>query len=172
MKVSNKNKLILLAIGTLLLVYLCYNWSFSKTISNYKEIATYKDYMATNGSYKTQIVQLQKEIKKYTSNGIVKNEDKKVAQDKLFQFISAYILKRNMRINQVPETIKSNMGGYDVETNLYKIQGDFHQLVSLVYEVEHHERLAKVSSLQIKKQLDRKTKKEYIEAAIYLQNIQ
>lgn len=171
MKLSNKNKLIILALSTIGLCYFCYVWAISKTVANYQEIGKVKEYLAKNGPYKNQLQKLQSEYNRYTSNGVIDNDKNKISQDKLFQFISSYILEKNMRINQVPQTMKSNIEGYDVETNLYKIQGDFQQLISLVYEVEHVNRLAKVSSLQIKKQFDRKTKLEYIEASIYLQNI-
>lgn len=168
---SYRNKTILLFAGILVLLYFCYTYSFSKTIANYKEIKKYNDYIAKNGTYKKQIAYLQNELNKYTNNGVVKSDEKKQSQDKLFQFISAYILKKDMRINQVPETVQSNIGGYDIETNLYKIQGDFQQLISLVYEIEYVQKLAMISSLQLKKQMDRKTKKEFLEATIYLQNI-
>lgn len=170
LQISNKIKtLALLPIG-IIVCYICYHFAFSKTIAAYMDIAKSTSWIKKHGNYNQQIKTVEKQLKA-NPYSVPKTTKSSMSQDILLQNISEYSKGKNIRINQIPETKYAIEGSYTVETNMYRIQGNFIDLIQLVYEIEHIQKLAKVSSLTIQQQLDRTNKNTYTEATIYLQNI-
>ncbi len=76
-----------------------------------------------------------------------------------------------LTLREFPEIIQEEEADYTIATHVVKAAGPYTKLVKLVYAMEYEQKLGRVSSLQFRLKRDRRTKKRYLEATIYLQNL-
>jgi hypothetical protein len=89
----------------------------------------------------------------------------------LLEIVTDYCKTTGSILREFPEEIETVKGNYIVRTNRLIIEGDFSQLLSLVYTLEQKVNIGKVSSVNYSSRKEPRTKQMTLTATIYLQNI-
>jgi hypothetical protein len=92
-------------------------------------------------------------------------------QQQLLEIISRFSQQNKTVIRSIPQVSSYKEKDLLVESNVFVMEGSFRQLLSLLYLLEQKERIGKIASVKFKKETDLKTKKTYLLATYYLQNI-
>lgn len=94
-----------------------------------------------------------------------------LSQEKILDYISQYTDTSDVFLMSMPKTILNNKNGYHLETNVIELQGNFKDIVTLVYGIEHVHGISKVVSSKVTLKHDIYTKKKSLITILYLQNI-
>jgi hypothetical protein len=169
-KLSYKRKNVFLLIGGLLLLVITWEFSFSKTWTLFTANQKMSNAMqySQNGmkgiqNIKAEISQLNTKISRFDTSSS--------RQQELIGYISRFAEKENFKIIEIPKTTSEKNNGFQIETNILKVQGDYIGLVKLIYSIEYKDHLCKVAGVDFQKNINLKTHQEYLITTLYLQNI-
>jgi 23S rRNA maturation mini-RNase III len=93
------------------------------------------------------------------------------SQKHTLSFISEFCEDNDLSLASTGKTEISDKESYFIETNTYTVQGGFHQILKLIYKLEHIDRISQVVSCAFEKQKDIRSGKTFLTATIHLQNI-
>ena len=91
--------------------------------------------------------------------------------DLLLGYVSNYSKQNKLIVKDFPEAISVQQQEFEIQTHKFALQGNFNQLLQLVYLLEQKQRLGKISSLCFQAAKDMDTKQTILIATVYLQNI-
>jgi hypothetical protein len=92
-------------------------------------------------------------------------------QEYILEVVSNFCQKNNVTLRELPKVTAMEEENFTVVTSMIVAEGDFHHLLKLVYEMEQHNKVGRLSSVGFKSYIDTKTKKLVLNLTIYLQNI-
>lgn len=167
-----KRKFQLLLLFAALFGVLVYQTALSKTILLYRQNKALdvhlKDAEAAPGRFK----QLHAKLK--AIDQVVQQSQYDSTQnmhDYLLGILSSYSKQNNIFIKSFPETAFYRQGDFEIQTNIFVLQGDFIKLLQLVYQLEQKQHLRKVSSVQFQSTKDMDAGKTILTATVYLQTV-
>jgi len=100
------------------------------------------------------------------------NQSKEVDfQDMLLEKVSSYCKTNGLVLKEFPQTHCFSQQDYLIETNTIIVEGDFIKLLKLVYGLENDFEIGKVVSVKFLTNEDFRSKRLYLSAVIYYQNI-
>lgn len=163
-------KLTLFGIAGVILAFLTYH-NLSESIETIQGYYSLKK-SATDNEYAFQnVTQLEQELNSYNHQlGYLTSSDTS-NQSRLLAYISEFSSQHKTRINLLPRSISSLENGYEVETNVVQLEGDFKEMLQLLYAIEQEKRLSKVVSVNFELKEDWITKSRRLLATVYFQNI-
>jgi hypothetical protein len=167
-KIKYKLFLALLALSTLLI----YKTAIAKTISLYfqnKELAI-KIEEASNAPERAQLLKQ----KLYSMDKFIQSSQSDTSQnvhDLLLESISSYCKEKKIILKSFPETFSATKGEFDLQTHIFSIQGNFSNLLNLLYLLEQKWRTGKVSSVNFQCSKDIDSKQKTLISTVYLQNV-
>lgn len=166
-----RKKNMALLVGTILLGIFAYLLSFSKTVHELSEAKKIKTELTQLELGMEHFPKQQKQLALLNQQlgGLISSEV--LAQDTILDVLSAYCDTSNVRIRSFPETIHQDKDGFQIETNIIEVSGPFHSLVKLCYLVEYENKISRVSSVKFVNTKDYATKKTYLLAVLYFQNL-
>lgn len=169
---SLQQKNIALVIGFLILVWISYVFSFSKTLDLKKRLNTLKNEAALLENSTLKIQQLSKENQYYDS--ILKA--KQISSDKSFQnnlltTINSYTDTTNVKVVEFKNPHSFRKNGSTMLTYSFSLKGNFNQITQLIYILEQQFKLGKIISVNYTKKRDYRKRKNYLECTILLQRI-
>ena len=85
--------------------------------------------------------------------------------------VSTFCQKNNLILKEFPKTSHEEQQDFTMETNVVVVEGNYKDLVRLVYELENINKAGKVISVSFNSSIDNKLKKVILSATLYLQNI-
>ena len=166
---SKKNRVLIA--GIVVFALLAYIFAFNKTIKLSNENRNLKNQLAQIENAPQRISALNHQLDELdTKLGYIRG-DGALSQEAILSYVSNYCISKNIFLKEFSEPEISENSGYTVETNILQIEGSYAEILTLIYEIEHVERLSKIASLQFKKTKDRKTKRDKLIAAVHFQNI-
>lgn len=127
------------------------------------EIIQYKERPSTLTELRNELAQINKQISKLDSN--------ESSQQRLMAYIGRFASQHDVKVVEIPKTHSQRNKGFTIETNEFKIEGDFQRILPLIYELEYREKLCRVAGTEFKKTIDLHTKREFLVTSLYLQNI-
>jgi len=171
--VSLKQKNSALLLGSILLLWLGYHFSFSKTFelkSQYKTLLK-EQALFTNVSQK--LIALKQQNVYYDS--ILKSKrisSESSFQNGLLQTINAFADTTNIKIVTFnnPHIYKTDNTVFN--TFSFKVNGSFSKITQLIYELEEHYKLGKIISLHFEKKKNYRRSIQYLECTVLLQRIE
>ncbi len=137
-----------------------------------KEYFRLKKALSESEYSRKNIAELKTELAHYNNKLGYTTQSGISNQSRLLGFITEFCNNRKVRISLIPQGNVQEKNGYSVETNPVQLEGDFKQIVELIYQIEQVQKLAKVASADFETKEDWILKTRRLTATIYFQNIQ
>jgi hypothetical protein len=102
---------------------------------------------------------------------IIQNDSSVNNQQKILNIVSDFCSKYELILKDFPQPIVYTEKKYIVETSIFEVEGEFHKLLKLVYELEQVNIVGKIMSVEYEIKRNYKTKSFALSATIYLLNI-
>ena len=166
---KTKNKLLMIAV--LFLFVLIYSFGIKKTVNTileYKKIS--ENYEQVQNAPKL-LNDLQSKLNKINKSVDFKRENSLSSEQNILELVTKICQDSKMTLMQFPKTNKTQKGDFLVETNQFVVEGSFANLVLLVYQIEQKNKVGRVASIQYELKKNNETKKQYLIATIFIQNI-
>lgn len=171
MKLKQKNTILL--IGFLLLVWVAYVFSFSKTIEakqRYNELKQ-EDELFTSAS---QNIHILKQQDTYYNSILSKYQisTESSFQSNLLNTLNIYSQENMLKIISFKDPHRFQLSNNALqETHIFTVESDYKSIVKLIYSLEQHHKFGKIISVNFEKKKNYKTSKEYLQCEIFLQRI-
>ena len=166
---KRKNQVLALGVGVML--FLAWSLALSNTASLFFENTELKKQirMAENApaqiqKYKTELSKLDAALSQYSGS-------QPLTQQQLLALVTNFGQQQKLVLNQFPQASAQLENGYQIETQIIGVEGRFLNLLGLVYHLEQVGKAGKVASLYFEKKKDIRTRRTYLSATIYLQNL-
>lgn len=169
---SLKNRNIALFIGMLLLLWVSYNLSFSKTISLRKQYHTLLNEKEYYDNVSQKFLNLKQQRHYYDS--ILRSKqitDIHSFQNNLLQIITSYSEAKGLKIIHFSNPHEFKTDNANIRTYTFTLKGTFKSINQLIYELEQHHKFGKIISVQFEKKKNFITNTQQLECVILLQQI-
>ena len=171
MNLKQKNSVLLL--GFLLLVWIAYLFSFSKTIDVNKRHTVLKqqDDLFVSASQnlnnlKQQDIYYNSLLKKYQIS------TESLFQNSLLNTLNLYSSKNKLKIIEFKDPHRFKLSNNAIqETYTFTVESDFNSIVKLIYSLEQHYKFGKIITVNFEKKKNYKTLRNYLHCTIFLQKI-
>ena len=168
---SYKQKLILLTFGSFILIILMYSLAVKKTFILRSECKNLTEQLTVADNAPEQIYMLQQKLASIDQLIGANINDNYVLKEQILNYCSQYCSKHNLVIKDFPAIHEYTQENYQVETSKIIIQGNFINILKLIYLFEKEYKIARVVSVNFHSEKNIKTKRKVLEADIYFQNI-
>ena len=162
-----QQKNMLLIIGSLLLAFIAYQFSFSKTLNAASQNKQLQQKLIEAKSANQRIQQLEQQLA--TLDGNVRTEG--YNPEVLFRAISQFCTQNDLKVLTFPQANNLENGNYEMITNEVEISGAYQDIVQLAYLIEQGKKLGRLASLSFKKEKNLRTKTTILKGKLYIQNI-
>lgn len=165
-----KLKIGLYSIAGLILLALTYG-NVKDTYAKASEYYGLKGSLSDNNYAYRSVEQLQAELDGYNGQLGYTTNTQASNQSRLLNYISEYSKAHKTHISLLPQNHSEDKNGYEVETNIVQFEGDYKEMLQLIYDIEQQQKISKVVSahFEVKEDWAAKVKKLY--ATVYFQNI-
>lgn len=168
-----KQKKIFFLTGFLILVWLAYEFSFSKTIEIHKEYSKLKlqdDLFLMAAENMNNLKQQEKHITSLLRKYQISSESS--FQNNLLSKINRHCLKSQTKIIRFNDVHRFQLRNNAIqETYQFTIESDFISILNFVYSLEVENQFGKIISLQFKKKKNYRTKNENLFCTVFLQRV-
>lgn len=166
-----KKRVQYLLIGILVFSWLAYQMSFKKTLALKTEIGNLELQVEKVSNAPSEIQSLQLELNKIDARiGSFMSQGMEF-QDVLLDKITGYCKENNLVLKEFPKAHQYRQQDYLVQTNAIVVEGGFIKLLQLVFELERQFEIGKVVSVKFITREDFRTRKLFLGATIYYQNV-
>jgi len=164
-----QNRLLLIALGTVIICLLAWNGAFKKTIASYRDVQVLrnsKSLMDQNSSKKRQLIN---EIDRL--NSVLAIGENNMQTELIFkELVSICELIGDIRILNFPDVHQIEVNGYKVTTIFASFEGSYSDLLTLVNKLERNKKTGRLGSVSFKKNKEIKNGEEFLSLTILLQN--
>ena len=148
-----------------------YFLSVSKTIHVYSEYNTAAGKMEMAANAPVLAAELEKKLQAMDANIGSRKVAEGDAVQSLLELVTNYCQDHHSVLREFPEASTAANGDLVVCTNVIVVEGQFSDLLQLVYQLEQKSDLGKIASVYYALRKDRKSKDMALTATIYIQNI-
>ena len=170
-RLSYKHKNYLLVAGLLILGVVVWKSAIRKTLDVRAECENLQIQLAKSQDAPAQLAFFRQRLSDLDALVGKGGAEASLAQQELLERVSDYCTEHRMTLKAFPESHEYTENEYAIVTNKVEVEGDFVDLVKLVYELEQKYTAARISSTQFYSKKNLKTKKVKLYALIYFQNI-
>jgi hypothetical protein len=164
-----QNRLLLIVLGSVVICLLAWNGAFKKTITTYNDVQLLRNSKSQMDQSSLRKQQLVDEINQF--NSVLAIGENKIQTESVFEeLVTICESIGNVRILNFPDIHQIDINGYKVTTIFASFEGDFLDLLELVYTLERNMKTGRLGSINFKKSKDIKTGEEYLSLTILLQN--
>jgi hypothetical protein len=163
---KTKNRL-LLAAG-LFFALVVYQLGVSRTLTAVGDYRRLREKMAVADNLPYKTASMENRLSQLSKTAAAGGEG---SGQSLLEQVSRYCTSNSLVLRDFPETVSYVQRGMNVETNVFTVEGPFVKLLSLVYLLEQQYRTGRVSSVLFQTREDRKTKRQYLTATLYIQHL-
>ena len=169
---TNKKKYILFLVCSIALLIISYSLAFSKTISLRKEYLKKKKSESIYKDIPNQINLLSKKQVYYDSILKKFNLNTSSLENNLLKQLNKYADKNNLKIKvfNAPHILLHHQSTYT--TYNFTLEGEFSNLLKVISSIEQSGTFGEVIHIDFKKEIDFRTKRKYLDATVFIQNIQ
>ena len=167
---SNKNKNILLIIGFILFIILCYNLAISKTIAQKKQYFNLKqqELLFKNAPKQLSLLR-QKEV--YYDSLLAKYQlDGSSIQNNLLRTINLFVEENNLKIINFLEPHRISKNELIINTYEFTVEGDYNSINNLIYQLEQKTKFGEVIYLHFEKKKSFRTGRHYLQARVLVRS--
>jgi hypothetical protein len=167
---QQKNKYLLL--GSLVFLVVVYLAAIQNTINLYQKnssreqaLLKAEDAPQKIENYRQRLDELNNRLSYYVVDSIK-------GEEHILEVVSNFCHKNHILLNRLPAVTTDDHGDVLVATTGVVAEGNYKDLLNLLYELEQKQKIARVTSAVFKSQFDHKRKKKVLTLTVYLQNIQ
>lgn len=167
---NNKTKNIALVTGFVVMLFIAYQLSFSKTIQIKDQYNTLKEETLLFKNAPKQLTLLkQKEkhfdsiLNKYQLNGLS-------LQNNLLKTITGLAQEHQLKVVRFNEPHRISNKDLIVNNYQFSLQGDYNGILKLVYELEQNTKFGEIINFHFEKKKNLRTNKDYIIVIVILRS--
>ncbi len=157
-----------LVLGIAALLVLAYFFSFRNTIDAYSLSKSNRSALQEASSAPQQIKQFRDQLSLLEESLIQSNYNRQV----LFEAVNTFCESHELKLDYFHPEQRYVHNDYEIITNKVEVEGDYKSIVELIYYLEQEQKLGHIVSTNFEKKEERRTKRKYLTAEIYIQNIQ
>lgn len=161
-----RNKLIGLCIAAFLLSWAAYNFSFARTLEVRRQVLKDALRISQLRDAPRQIEQFEKLLAGFNPN----QEYSIYNREQFFEEVNIFCRENDLQILYFHPEQRRNVQNFQLITNQLEIQGDFKNIVQLVWHIEHEKRLGHIASASYKTMEDKRTGKIWLTGSFFIQN--
>lgn len=160
----------MLVLGGLFLIVL-YNMAISDTIDLAVENSELETQIIQNKDVSAQLIMVKEKLNKIKQVIGNDNYEETDIHQLLLQLITDKIQQNGLILKDFPQPYQLADKGYVTKTAQATIEGDFIQILQLVYFLERNYNVGKVVAVDFKTTKQIRTRKRKLNTIIYLQNV-
>jgi len=166
-----KKKNIAIIMVAVLFFSVAYILAFNKSFVLLKENKILSKQLLVLDSAPKELAENKIKLSSMNKNlGYVGSADE-MSKEFILDFVSHYTDTSTVFLKSMPRTLVFDKNGYQLETNILELQGDFKQLTQLIYQIEYEYKISKIASVNYQLKTDLYTKRKDLILTLYLQNI-
>jgi hypothetical protein len=166
---KQKNKLLLF--GAVLLLLLIYFLSIKKTMTTASACKEMENKIAEAQDMPVKVAELHKRIA-YIDALLATRQDTTVkTQDLILSLVTNYNQTHGTVLKEFPKTNLAKENDFLIETNVFTAQGEFSNLLDLVYLIEQKQKIGKIASVDFLLKKDNQNHTTNLLATLFVQNI-
>lgn len=166
---SNKQKFRIIVATVFVLIWVSYQFSFSKTINLWKEYNRLEQQQALIKAIPGQLPVLTQKVEQLKK--ILGNSDEEDFSTLILEQVNNLCRKNNVRLKEIPEKHVFNGGNLIVETLDINLQGSFNDQLLIISAFEKSEAKARLRSLNFQTIINQSTGERRLQSTLYLQSI-
>lgn len=167
---NSKTKNIMLVIGFLLGLLICYNFAVSKTVSLKKEYTSLQQQELLFENTPKQLSLLKQKQKHYDSILKANKLDGSSIQNNLLKTINFFANQNNLNVLDFVEPHSYKQNDLVVKSYAFTVEGSYNSIITLVYKLEQETRFGEVINLHFEKKTNFRTHKRFLEATVLIQH--
>ncbi len=168
-KISNTTKLKLMALLIIVFAYLSYDLAIKNTIVSYRACNSYLVKISAAQDAPAQMQKINEELESINVN--INTPLNINFQELLLKKVTDFSLERNIILRELPEPHSYKEQDFLVETNKIVVEGNFIDLLTLMFEMEKEFNFSKIAGVVFASKKDQKTERIRLTLTIYYQNI-
>lgn len=168
MKLNKKNKL--LVVGFVLILYICYSFAISNTISYYKEYKQKEQQIADDSSMPNlvnQLLQKEKQLDQVLSQYEINVSDS--FQNDLLKQLSSYSNQYHLKITDFQEPHNITQKGFNTTSYVFTLEGSFNGCLALLNQIENNPKLGAIKHLNFTRKKNYKTNTDQLFVEVIMQ---
>jgi len=170
-KLNYNQKCYLLSGGLILFLLLGYTISFSDTFELRREIEAKEEKLAWLKEKEEEIPVLKAKMEEFDK--AYSRGDSIAVRDKLTAYISDFAEGNNCLVTEIPVNSSFKNDNLDVQTNVFTIKGNFHNLLALLYKMEYdYKYVSKIMSARFFSVRDPELKKQNLYLTLITQSFE
>ncbi len=168
---KSNTKLILLAIGVIITLLLCYKMAIANTISLRKEYQMLSKELLFFDEIPEQLSVLNKKKKYYDSLLSEMNIENTSIENNLLRVLNTEAKKNNLNVIDFNNHHLYSDNHGELKTFIFTLQGDFTNLLKTIHQFEVNGNFGEVIHVEFNKKKNYKTNKDFLNATIFIQNL-
>ncbi len=169
---SNKNKNILLIVGFLLFVIICYNLAISKTIAQKKQYSNLKKQELLFKNAPKQLSLLRQKEMYYDSLLIKYQLDGSSIQNNLLRTINLFADVNNLKVVNFLEPHHISINELTINTYEFTLEGEYNSINNLIYQLEQITKFGEVINLHFEKKKNFRSGRHYLQARVLVKSFE
>ena len=170
-QLTYRNRNIVLAGVTLLFTILAYQLSIKEAIERKQAYEEAISQSAKLAGAPQQMEELRKKIMTLDQSLGNLNGDTTDLPQLILEKVSTYCKKNGTELKKFPGVSRTDEQNYQLETTQFVVKGNFIDLLKLVYGFEQEYNLGKLVSVEFNIQKELRSRKQYLVATLFVQNI-
>ena len=167
---TNKTKIILLLLGFLLTLTLCYQLAFSKTIALKTSYNTLKNQEVLFENTPKQLSLLKQKQRFYDSLLTKYQLHGSSVQNNLLKTINSLANSTNLKVIQFLEPHIITKNELIINTYQFTLEGNYNAILQLIHKLEQETKFGEIINLHFEKKKNFRTGKYYLQAHLLLKN--
>jgi len=167
---SPKTKNILLVVGFMITLVICYRLAVAKTIEQHKLYSQLKQEQTLFDNMPKQLAQLNHKKKFYDSILDVYQIKGSSVQNNLIQTINVFSKEKGVKIVDFGEPHLQQKDDILIKTYQFILEGDFQSLNGLIYQLEQKTKFGEIINVHFEKKKDLRTGKQFLQATVLLKS--
>jgi hypothetical protein len=169
---SFQKKFKALWIGAAVLLVISWTLSFSKTVDLFSENARLEKNLIRANTAPQEVGKLKKQLNVFTNKLEQYTADSITHQQEVMEVVSEFCQKNRLMLRNIPVRYYSSEKDFQIETMEIVIEGSYHGLLKLLYELEIKQKKGRITSAHFYNYKDPIRKKNALQLKLFLQTIQ
>jgi hypothetical protein len=167
---TKKQKNILLIVGFVVLLYICYQLAIGKTLEQKEQYDTLsKEVLLSKNAPKKLSLLKQKEV--YYDSLLTKYKlDGSSIQNNLLKVINAHAKTNGIKVVSFLEPHVITKNDLIIKTYDFTLEGRYNAINQLIYQLEQHTKFGEIISLHFEKKKNFRTGRYYLQARVLLKS--
>lgn len=167
---SKKQKNILLVIGFVLILFICYQMAISRTLEQKQQYSKLSKEELLSKNAPKQLSLLKVKEKHYDSLLTKYQLDESSIQNNLLKVITKFAEINDLKIVSFFEPHVITKNDLTISTYMFSVEGNYNNINQLIYLLEQQTKFGEIINLHFEKKKNYRTGKFYLQAKVLLKS--